>query len=421
MLAFISVWWHYAQRPEPSREACAGDCWTLHIIGDEGNGADGVHLGDIDRDGYLDVVAGWEQSGHLMLYLNPLSSSPAPARWPAVEISAGLDMRGVEDAAFADLDGTGSPGGVLSSAEGRAQQLAIHQAHGPLLDATSWQATELVPTRPEMYMKARASSRGRGSPSIVAGSREGGDNEPALFLFRRDTDGWLRERIAAVDFKTTGLKLVDIDGDGWRDVLFAGRSEIAWLRNPGAPGKDWRRQTIARGVSEFAVCDLDGDGRLGVVAGTSRHSDLVARWFRISADGNTPWESWPITTANGRPGGDKFVIKGVACGDLDNDGDVELVFTASGAGHGVFSLKRTGNPASNAHWSLHYHVGHMDSMKYDNIELADLDRDGDLDIVTSEEGEGVISPGLGVMWLENPTSGNLLLEARLSNRYLESD
>ncbi|MDZ7782065.1 MAG: VCBS repeat-containing protein [Halioglobus sp.] len=326
-----------------------------------------------------------------------------------MEISAGLNMRGIEDAAFADLSGSGSLDSVVSSAEGRAQRLAVHESLGPLLDAGSWRVTELVPGRPEMYMKARAANLSPNSSYVVAGSREGGDHEPALFLFRRDAEGWHREQLAAVDFKTTGLKLVDIDGDGWRDVLFAGRSELAWLRNPGTDGRDWRRQTIARGVSEFAVCDLDKDGRLDVVAGTSRHSDLVARWFRRSATGNSsPWESWPITTAIGRPGGDgNIAIKGVACGDLDNDGDVDLAFTSSGAGHGVFSLTNTGNPASNAHWSLHYHVGHMDSMKYDNLELADLDRDGDLDIVTSEEGEGVLSPGLGVTWLENPTARRL--------------
>jgi len=328
-VAVTTGWWSETQRPEVSWEGCASDCWTLHIIGDGGNGADGVHIGDINNDGYPDVVSGWEESGHLFLYVNPLSSSQSRARWPAVEISAGLDMHGVEDAAFADLNGSGTLDSVLSSAEGRAQQLAIHQPRGPLLDASSWQATELTPESPEMYMKARAANLRLDSPdiAIVAGSREGGDIEPGVFLFRRNAHGWQRERIAEVDFKTTGLQLLDINGDGLLDVLFAGRNEIAWLRNPGANGDNWTRQTIAKDVSEFAVCDLDGDGRLDVIAGTSRHSDLVARWFRISADGDIPWESWPITTANGRPGGGKFVIKGVACGDLDNDGRVELAFT----------------------------------------------------------------------------------------------
>ena len=35
--------------------------------------------------------------------------------------------------------------------------------------------------------------------------------------------------------------------------------------------------------------------------------------------------------------------------------------------------------------------------KYDNVQLTDVDQDGDLDVVTSEE-----NLKLGVIWFENP-------------------
>jgi hypothetical protein len=38
--------------------------------------------------------------------------------------------------------------------------------------------------------------------------------------------------------------------------------------------------------------------------------------------------------------------------------------------------------------------------KFDNVELEDVDGDGDLDVVTSEQIEQV-----GVVWYENPTRG----------------
>lgn len=41
-------------------------------------------------------------------------------------------------------------------------------------------------------------------------------------------------------------------------------------------------------------------------------------------------------------------------------------------------------------------------MKYDNLRLVDIDADGDLDILTTEEGAGVLTSGKGVLWLENP-------------------
>ena len=39
-------------------------------------------------------------------------------------------------------------------------------------------------------------------------------------------------------------------------------------------------------------------------------------------------------------------------------------------------------------------------VKYDRIELMDLDGDGDLDVLTCEEQEA--GTGMGVFWYENP-------------------
>jgi hypothetical protein len=45
------------------------DTATNHDLRDLTYGPlDGVHTGDINRDGLVDVVSGWEQSGDLMLY-----------------------------------------------------------------------------------------------------------------------------------------------------------------------------------------------------------------------------------------------------------------------------------------------------------------------------------------------------------------
>lgn len=374
----------------------------MHVVGDGGNGADGVHLADSDGNGFPDIVSGWEQSGEAMLYLNPGEDVQETRRWPAVDIAAGISLRGIEDAAFADLDADGTIDAILTSTEGRTRQLAIHRWQEPLLDPASWRTETLVTPEPACFMKARAAALAPGSVAIVAGTREGPGCSPAIYHFS-GTDGWRGERLGGVDFKTTGIELLDIDGDGWLDVLFAGRSEIAWLRNPGPGGGVWRRQQISSGVSEFAVCDIDGDGAWDLVGATSRHTAIAARWFKKPADLGTPWKSWPIAAPGGRPGPPgRFVIKGVACGDLDKDGDVELVITGAGSGHGVLSLSHRGNPASREPWTLRRHIGFVRGMKYDNVALADIDRDGDLDIVTSEEGEGLISPGLGVLWLENP-------------------
>lgn len=53
-------------------------------------------------------------------------------------------------------------------------------------------------------------------------------------------------------------------------------------------------------------------------------------------------------------------------------------------------------------WNLVELSAYANDMKFDNLMLVDIDHDGDLDIVTTEEGEGIFSAGEGVLWFENP-------------------
>ena len=46
-----------------------------------------------------------------------------------------------------------------------------------------------------------------------------------------------------------------------------------------------------------------------------------------------------------------------------------------------------------------------DGIKFDLSLLVDVDRDGDLDVLNTEEHDNAAggNPGLGVVWYENPT------------------
>ncbi len=136
--------------------------WQKWTIDASGNGADGVHTGDINRDGLIDVVSGWEQSGDLILYLNP---GPRVLRntasWSRVDISAGEKIKGIEDAAFADLDMDGFDDTVIAAMEGNTQNLAIHWLGGTdLRNPDDWRAEKLSPAKHAGYMKARAAQLG---------------------------------------------------------------------------------------------------------------------------------------------------------------------------------------------------------------------------------------------------------------------
>ena len=78
---------------------------------------------------------------------------------------------------------------------------------------------------------------------------------------------------------------------------------------------------------------------------------------------------------------------------MDSDGKIDLVVScenATGSKSGVFWLPR-------AETNMPRSISGSKGTKFDRMEVIDLDGDGDLDILTCEEGEL-----LGVIWYENP-------------------
>ncbi|MEW6235458.1 MAG: hypothetical protein AB1656_08745, partial [Candidatus Omnitrophota bacterium] len=62
-------------------EKAAAD-WTRHVIDDSSQGADGVRLEDANRDGLMDIAAGWEEGGVIRVYLQP-ETAKVKQPWPA--------------------------------------------------------------------------------------------------------------------------------------------------------------------------------------------------------------------------------------------------------------------------------------------------------------------------------------------------
>ena len=83
------------------------------------------------------------------------------------------------------------------------------------------------------------------------------------------------------------------------------------------------------------------------------------------------------------------------------NGRMDLVFTCEGANDksGVVWLSQSpSKPLTSFEWTAHEISGTEKGIKFDLIQLLDLDADGDLDVITCEERDN-----LGVIWYENPT------------------
>jgi len=97
--------------------------------------------------------------------------------------------------------------------------------------------------------------------------------------------------------------------------------------------------------------------------------------------------------------------------NVDNAGAPDVAITHSSAGNGksgVIWLHNAGTQAAPV-WERGEISGKDvgDGIKFDNVIWYDIDGDGDLDAITSEQNEPLagqpgVGPGLGVVWYENP-------------------
>lgn len=395
-----------------SAEVQAEHPWPAHIIDRQAAGADGVRLADVNNDGRLDVTVGFEEGDLTRAFLHP-GVDEVKTPWPAVTVGGSPS---VEDAVFADLDADGAMD-VISCCEGGERKVIIHWAPsdaGDYLNADAWESSPITESvgRTMWMFCVPMDIDGKNGVDLVVGSK-GGDAAIGWFESPRnprELSKWKWHPMCKAGW-IMSLKAIDMDADGDLDVLTTDRKgetrACKWLENPGVGGDvtaPWRQHILGGTDAEnmfLTVGDLDNDGRDDILWATKRQGFTYLRGV-VDADGNADWEEHKITMPRSdRIGGGK----GVAIADVDLDGRNDLVVTCESAEaprSGAVWLAFPGFPEGD-NWTLHEISGPL-GIKYDRIEMIDLDEDGDLDLMTCEEratfeGRG---GGLGVFWYENP-------------------
>ncbi|MEM7369531.1 MAG: VCBS repeat-containing protein [Bacteroidota bacterium] len=391
--------------------ACHSDMhpWTMHIIDNTSSGADGTKLIDANSDGNLDIATGWEQGHVARLYLHP-GPGHVDDSWKYVEVPAPH----VEDALPVDLDQDGSVD-LLTCSEGDHMRLTIHW--GPkdtqsLLDTSHWESVDIpVSIGKTRWMFAEEMEvDGKHGPDLIVGSK---DPDATLGWLEipedpRQVEEWQYHEISPANWVMT-IKILDINQDGLSDILISDRNGphrgVKWFQNPGPQSSNLRSHwaSVAIGMTEADPLFLDvvsssDNGMLEMWVPNLR--GYFMHFWQANLSG-TEWgsERWEIPEMAG------LIGKSAAIGDIDLDGKYDLITTYDGAEEksGVLWSTYDENKES---W-VHHDVSGLMGIKYDFASLIDMDGDGDLDILTSEEANNSQQgPGLGVIWYENPFSHN---------------
>jgi len=389
--------------------AAQAEPWKRHTIDPasketQTRGADGVRLADANGDGLLDIATGWEEGGTIRVYLNP-GAKKAKALWPAVTVGR---VASPEDAVLVDLDGDGALD-VVSSCEGGTRTVFVHWApkdKQKYLDPKAWKTQPFKATqKKQSWMYALPlDADGRNGVDLVVSSK--GKNASVSLLISpkdpRDTAAWTMHRLYSAGW-IMSLEAHDVDGDGDDDVVVSdrrGKSRgVLWLENPGqknaAAGQAWKEHRIgAAGVEVLflTVADLDKDGLTDIVTAT-RGSNII--YMRRKSKTPVAWQQFTIENPHGIRNG-----KAVRVADINLDGKPDIIHDANTGGDrsksGVVWMSYRKSP-TDRQWDVH-DISGPQGVKFDLLQIVDLDGDGDLDVITCEERDN-----LGVFWYENPT------------------
>lgn len=327
---------------------------------------------DIDNDGDVDLINSYSLTDEVVLELNNGNNN-----WQMIQVGNNIVAM---FAAPADFDGDGDLDivavGLFDRNTGFNTQGEViwYEQNGSV---NNWipHSIDTNIIHPRYLDVADIDNDGDMDFAVVSSGQDnnGQGFGNAAVWYENQSNGslWTRWTIASGLTNPESIRIGNVDNDNSLDILVAeyGGGRILWYASENNPKKhDWNERIISSNLatpSSAQFYDMDGDADLDVVS-TFDLPGVIA-WYEHPANLNNTWATHMISS------GVNEAVE-FTRGDFNNDGLLDLALGSFNNGYmAVLENQTEGN----------YAIHSYPYFSFTSVTSADIDSDGDLDLVTS--------------------------------------
>jgi hypothetical protein len=249
---------------------------------------------------------------------------------------------------------------------------------------TNWNKFKIAELPPSSHINGQGCGVAQiipgGKPELLIATGEG-----TYYLeipLEPERGNWPRTQINTTASEE-GIGVGDINGDGFLDIATpnetkddSGRRQVSWYKNPKNGKGNWQMYVI--GVVDHYpdrchLADINGDGRMDVVVTEERHPgkepDASLFWYEAPADPEQGvWIRHTLVT--------QYSMNNLDVADMDHDGDADIITCEHKKLYRLQIWENNGKGKFTVHEVDRGKESHL------GAQAVDLDGDGDLDIVS---------------------------------------